>query len=62
MTSKQEVEVLMNSAVVFAKKMLLEHGGFHPYGAYLTAGGAVVDVGVDMGGMAFLLLAMCCAY
>lgn len=47
MTPKQEVETLMNRAVGFAKVMLSDHGEFHPYGAYLTQGGAIVDVGVE---------------
>lgn len=49
MTQKQEVEVLMNSAIGFAKGMLRAHGGVHPYGAYLANDGSIVDVGADTG-------------
>jgi hypothetical protein len=45
---KQDCTRLMNSVVVFAKKMLQEHGEFRPYGGYLTVGREIVDVGVDL--------------
>lgn len=37
----------MNELLGFAKKMLVEYDGFHPFGGYLNSGGEVVHVGVQ---------------
>ena len=47
MKSKKEAEILMNEILPFAKRMLKEFGGFHPYGGYMKRDGAIVEVGVD---------------
>lgn len=43
---KGQAEELMGELVPFAKKMLKEHQGFHPFGGYLDVSGKVVHVGV----------------
>lgn len=47
MTVKQEAEKLLNAVLPLAKKMLVQHGEFHPYGGYLKFDGTIVDVGPD---------------
>ena len=43
-SSKQDVEALMNEWVVFAKRMLSEHGEFHPYGAAMKFDGEIISI------------------
>ncbi|MBD8636676.1 hypothetical protein [Stenotrophomonas sp. CFBP 13725] len=50
MTPKEEVEGLLGDLLEFARKMLVEHGEFHPFGGYLTSSGNVVHMGVQMDG------------
>ncbi|HJR75237.1 MAG TPA: hypothetical protein VJ806_16555 [Luteimonas sp.] len=46
MDAKQQVESLTNDLLEFAKKMLAEHGEFHPFGGYLKSSAQMVNVGV----------------
>ena len=46
---KQEVELLMNDILPLAKRMLAEHGEFHPYGGVIRSDGSIVHVGVTTG-------------
>ena len=43
-SSKQDVEALMNEWIVFAKRLLAEHGEFHPYGAAMKFDGEIVSI------------------
>ncbi|KHL58667.1 MULTISPECIES: hypothetical protein [Xanthomonas] len=49
MTEKKDAERLMAELLGFAKKMLAQHGEFHPFGAYLSDSGEIVQVGVEGG-------------
>ena len=49
MTPKEEVEVLMNEGIKFARQMLGEHGEFLPFGNALRPNGKIVDVGASDG-------------
>lgn len=46
-SNKQDVEALMNEWIVFAKRMLNEHGEFHPYGAAMKFDGEIVYIAGD---------------
>lgn len=48
-STKQDVEALMNEWVVFAKRMLNEHGEFHPYGAAMRSDGEIISIAGDTG-------------
>ena len=41
---KEESQILMDSVLPFAEKMLSEHGEFFPYGGAIDKGGEVVSV------------------
>ncbi len=43
-TAKQEAEALINQLLLFAEKMLVEHGEFCPYGGYMADDGKIVHV------------------
>jgi hypothetical protein len=43
--AKAETEELMNELIAFAKRMLSDHGEFHPFGAKMTEEGAIVHLG-----------------
>ena len=47
MTSKKDSEILMNSILPLAKKMLKEHGEFHPYGGIMLVNGKIIDTGAS---------------
>jgi hypothetical protein len=49
MTQKQQVEILMNELLRFAKQMLSDHGEFHPFGGYVDLQGRFVHVGLEPG-------------
>lgn len=46
MGPKEQCEELMNFVIPFARRMLVELGEFHPFGAYATETGEVVSVSV----------------
>lgn len=50
MTPKEQVEIMLEDLLQFARKMLVEHGEFHPFGSYLASNGDVVNMGVQMDG------------
>ncbi len=45
MNGKRDSEKLMNAVLPLAENMLRQYGEFHPYGAYMTAAGEIIDVG-----------------
>src|SRR6266487_4654108 len=49
MTPKEEVEILMNEGIKFAKQMLSQHGEFLPFANALRPNGKIVDVGASDG-------------
>ncbi|WP_286071279.1 hypothetical protein [Stenotrophomonas sp. 57] len=50
MTPKEQVEKMLEDILNFARKMLVEHGEFHPFGVYLASTGDMVHAGVKMNG------------
>jgi hypothetical protein len=49
MSAKEECELLMNSAVPFARHMLAQHREFLPYGEGMAADGQIVAIAGDTG-------------
>jgi hypothetical protein len=49
MNTKAQTENLMRELLSFAKKMLSEHGEFHPFAGYLKSPAIIVHVGVNPG-------------
>jgi len=49
-TPKEEVEILMNNLLPFAKQMLAKHGEFYPYGGYIALNGKITHVGGQIEG------------
>ena len=45
--AKSEVEMLMNSALLFAEKMLAEHGEFFPFSEAIKPNGEIVSIGAQ---------------
>lgn len=45
-----ELDALFDTLLTFAKTMLREHGEFYPFGAVMTSGGEIQQVGVKMEG------------
>ncbi|WP_155760416.1 hypothetical protein [Stenotrophomonas maltophilia] len=50
MTPKEEVERILGDMLQFARKMIVEHGEFYPFGVYLASTGDIVHTGVQMDG------------
>lgn len=50
MTPKEQVERIFEDMLQFARKMLVEHGEFHPFGVCLASTGDMVHTGVQMDG------------
>ena len=46
-STKQDVETLMNEGIDLAKRMLASDGEFYPYGAAMTADGEVLSVAIE---------------
>lgn len=42
---KEEAEALVNDILPLARRMLAEHGEFHPYGGFMRTSGEIVHVG-----------------
>jgi hypothetical protein len=49
-TPKEEVEILMNHLLPFAKQMLAKYGEFYPYGGYIALDGKITHVGGQIEG------------
>ena len=47
MNAKHDSERLMNAMLALAEKMLRQYGEFYPYGGFMNAEGAILDVGAD---------------
>lgn len=50
MTPEEQVEGILGDLLEFARKMLVEHGEFHPFGSCLASSGDMVQVGAKMDG------------
>lgn len=50
MTPKEEVERILEDMLQFARRMLVEHGEFHPFGVCLASTGDMVHTGVQVDG------------
>lgn len=50
MAPKEQVERILEDMLKFARKMLVEHGEFHPFGVFLASNGDMVHTGVQMDG------------